>query len=180
MLGRALTEARRYSEAESVLTDVVRGRTRVLGAEHPQTLVARGNRLRALGRCGRPYEALQLADVLIADRERLLGVDHPSTFDARGHRAQLLDDAGRSDEAAVEMQRLLDDRLRTLGPTHPVVVSTRHNLAAVRSRSAVTDPVDALWELEQNAVVLPTRAIPATPRSRNGSTQLPIWSPPPT
>lgn len=154
MLGRALTDARRYAEAESVLTDVVRGRTEVLGADDPQTLVARGNLLRAVGRGGRPDEALELVDALLADRERLLGRDHPSTLDTRGHRAQLLGDAGQSERAAVEMQRLLDDRLRLLGPAHPDVISTRHNLAAVRSRSALVDPVDALWELEQNAMAL--------------------------
>ena len=154
MLGRALTEARRYAQAESVLTDVVRGRTKVLGPEHPQTLVARGNLLRAIGRSGRPEEALTLADALIVDRERLLGADHASTLDSRGHRAQLLDEAGRSTEATIEMQQLLDDRLRVLGPTHPDVIATRHNLAAVRSRDADADPADALWELEQNAMAL--------------------------
>lgn|GEM_PF-7050772 len=154
VLGRALTEARRYGEAEAVLTDVVRGRSRVLGADDPQTLVARGNLLRAVGRGGRPVEALDMVDDLLADRRRVLGEDHPSTLDTRGHRAQLLDEAGRAAEAVEEMRGLLDDRVRVLGPSHPDVVSSRHNLAAIRSRSTVVDPVSAMWELKQNSLVL--------------------------
>lgn len=154
MLGRALTEASLFYEAEGLLHRVVDGRTRTLGPEDPQTLVARGNLLRAIGRGGRPTEALSMADDLLADRRRLLGPDHPSTLDTRGHRAQLLSEAGRDADAIVEMEHLLNDRIRVLGPNHPDVTSTRHNLAAVRSRSELSDPEASWWELQQNAVAV--------------------------
>ncbi len=150
ILGRALTEARRFDEAIAVLTQVVVGRARVLGDDDPRTLVARGNLLRALGRSGQVRAALVMADELIADRRRILGDDHPSTLDARGHRAQLLDLDGRSEQAVGELASLLDDRLRVLGPNHPVVASTRHNLATIRSRARTPSTTDSRWELEQN------------------------------
>lgn len=154
VLGRALTEARRYSEAEAVLADVVNGRERVLGPDDPETLVARGNLLRAVGRGGRPAEALELAERLLADRQRLQGPDHRSTLDSRGHRAQLLSQLGRDTEAIEELEQVLEARIRVLGASHHDVASTRHNLAAIRSRSRHVDAEDALWELEQNAVAL--------------------------
>ena len=150
ILGRALTEARRYDEAVAVLTQSVRDRTRVFGPDAHLTLVARGNLLRALGRSGKVRAALVMADELIADRLRVLGDDHPSTFDARGHRAQLLDLDGRPEQAVVELESLLADRIRVLGEEHPVVLSTRHNLATIRGRCRRIDDHDARWELEQN------------------------------
>lgn len=150
VLGRALTEARRFDEAVAVLTQSVRDRTRVFGADAHLTLVARGNLLRALGRSGKVRAALVMADELIADRRRLLGDDHPSTFDARGHRAQLLDLHGRPEQAVEELESLLADRIRVLGEAHPVVLSTRHNLATIRSRCRHAGHDDARWELEQN------------------------------
>lgn len=150
ILGRALTEARRYDEAVAVLTQSVRDRTRVFGPDAHLTLVARGNLLRALGRSGKVRAALVMADELIADRLRVLGDDHPSTFDARGHRAQLLDLDGRPEQAVVELESLLGDRIRVLGEEHPVVLSTRHNLATIRGRCRRIDDHDARWELEQN------------------------------
>ena len=52
-------------------------RERVLGADHPETLRARGNLATAYEQVGRTAEAIRLDEQTLADRERVLGADHP-------------------------------------------------------------------------------------------------------
>jgi len=143
-LGRSLTEARRFLEAERELTALLDDRNRVLGPDHPQTLVTRGNLARAIGRGGRPQEAIEISTDLLQDRLRLMGPDHPSTFDTRGNIAQFHDLLGDFDTAALMLEELLEDRIRVLGEDHPVVMSTLHNLHVIRSRSGKTCDVQDL------------------------------------
>jgi hypothetical protein len=142
-VGRALTEARRYAEAETVLAALVEDRTRVYGPADDRTLVARGNLCRAIGFGGRPNEAIELAERLLDDRVRLLGPDHPSTLDTRGHLARFHDAAGDPGSALALLTTLLEDRIRVLGEDHPVVDSTRHNLLTIASRSGLGESVTA-------------------------------------
>ena len=130
LLGRALTEARLYSEAESVLRQVARDRHDRWGPDDPQTFVARGNLLRSVGRGGRPEEALLMAERLLADRERVLGPDHRETLQTRGHIAQLHELAGRGDVAIELHEALLEDRERVLGAEDPDVLTSWFNLVA--------------------------------------------------
>jgi len=135
LLGRALTEARLYSEAESVLRQVVRDRHDRWGPDDPQTFVARGNLLRSVGRGGRPEEALLMAERLLADRERVLGPDHRETLQTRGHIAQLHAIAGRGETAIALHEALLDDRERVLGPEDSDVLTSWFNLVATAAGS---------------------------------------------
>ena len=143
-LGRALTQARRFLEAEVELTALLTDRIRVLGPEHPQTLVTRGNLARAIGRGGRPAEAIEIATDLLQDRLRIFGPDEPSTFDTRGNIAQFHDLNGDFETAALMLEELLSDRIRILGEDHPDVLSTLHNLHVIRSRSGRTSDIEAL------------------------------------
>jgi len=124
MWGRALTEARRYPEAEAVLSDLVVDRTRVLGCDAPGTLVARGNLARAVALGGRPREGILLAEQLLADRQRVLGLDHPSTLDTRGHLAHFHHHLGDHATAVRMFTNLLATRERVLGPDHEVTRQT--------------------------------------------------------
>lgn len=148
-LGRALVEARRYREAEEVLSQLLVDRVRVEGEEATGTLVTRGNLTRAIALGGRPHEAIVLAQRLLEDRTRLMGADHPSTLDTRGNIAHFHYLAGQHDEAVRHYEALLVDRERVLGPTHPAVAATEANLRAVRSK-ATGSPTD-LEELRQLA-----------------------------
>ena len=60
-------------------------RVRVLGADHPDTLVIRNNIAFLIGACGDPREALRLAVVLLSDHERVLGADHRYTLLTRSY-----------------------------------------------------------------------------------------------
>jgi tetratricopeptide (TPR) repeat protein len=132
-LGRALTEARRYQQAEEALSALLSDRARVEGAEATGTLVVRGNLARVIALGGRPMEAIVIAQRLLEDRIRLLGRDDPSTLDTRGNIAHFHYLAGLNLVAVDLYEDLLGDRERVLGLDHPVVTATRTNLAAVRA-----------------------------------------------
>ena len=133
-LGRALTEARRYGEAEEVLSDLLVDRVRVEGLEASGTLAVRGNLCRAIALGGRPQEAIVLAQHLLEDRTRLFGAEHPTTLNTRGHIAHFHYLAGMADEAVQLYEELLVDRERLLGPSHPSVAATEENLSAIRAK----------------------------------------------
>jgi hypothetical protein len=148
-LGRALTGARRYQEAEEVLLQLLVDRGRLLGPQAPGSLVVRGNLARAIALGVRPHEAMVLAQKLLDDRTRLMGADDPATLDTRDHIAHFHYLAGRTAKAVRLYEALLVDRKRVRGPTHSVVAMTEANLAAVRAKA--TGSVQDLDALRQQA-----------------------------
>lgn len=75
-------------------------RERVLGAEHPDTLVSRREVAVALGWLGDWAHALTEYRRVADARERLLGADHPDTLTAREDEAHCLERLGHLREAA--------------------------------------------------------------------------------
>lgn len=147
-LGRGLTEARRYREAEQVLGELLVDRARVEGDDATGTLVVRGNLARAIALGGRPAEGIVLAQRLLADRIRLLGVDHPSTLDTRGNIAHFHHLAGLHLDSVALYEDLLEDRIRVLGEDHPAVALTESNLVAVRAQATGSaEDLEALCDL---------------------------------
>ena len=74
-------------------------RERVLGPDHPDTLLSRNNLAVAYRDAGRTDEAISLHEQNLAARERVLGPDHPDTLLSRNNLAAAYADAGRTDEA---------------------------------------------------------------------------------
>lgn len=60
---------------------------RVLGPDHPETLLSRNNLATAYEAVGRLDEAIGLFTRTLADRERVLGPDHPDTLVSRNNLA---------------------------------------------------------------------------------------------
>ena len=79
-------------------------RERVLGADHPDTLVSRREVAVGLGWLGRWADALAEYRRVAAARERVLGADHPDTLASRNDEAHCLEQLGRRTEA-VELYR---------------------------------------------------------------------------
>jgi Tetratricopeptide repeat len=70
-----------------------------LGADHPDTLVARGSLASAYLMAGRTSEAIARCEQTLADQERLLGHDHPDTVITRRNLALAYRAAGREEDA---------------------------------------------------------------------------------
>ena len=62
-------------------------RLRVLGPDHPDTLIARRNLARWRGEAGDPVGPAEEFQRLLNDRLRVLGPDHPHTLNTRSNLA---------------------------------------------------------------------------------------------
>ena len=122
-----------FSREDSIelYEQVLAERERVLGADHPDTLITRNNLAGAYKDVGRFGEAIELYKRVLADQERILAPDHPDTLTARNNLAVAYRYVGRFGEAIELFERVLADRVRVLGPDHPDTLTTRNNLAFV-------------------------------------------------
>jgi len=109
----------RLEEAEAEIRAVLGARTRVLGLDHPDTLVSHGILATILRERGRPVEAEAEMRPAMDAMTQMLGPDHPFTFINQGHFALILRDQGRLAEAEAEIRAVVDTRNRVLGPGHP-------------------------------------------------------------
>ncbi|MGH3375820.1 MAG: tetratricopeptide repeat protein [Actinoallomurus sp.] len=125
-VGRAITFHRR-AVAES---------GRILGADHPVTLMFRANLAYAHEMAGDPGRAIPLFERTLADRERVLGADHPDTLISRNNLAYACATAGDLERAVPLFERTLADCMRILGTEHPLTQAVRRN----RDESGVGAP----------------------------------------
>ena len=100
-----------------------------LGADHPDTLIARDSLARWRGVAGDAAGAATAYEELLHDQLRVLGPDHPHTLGTRNNLAYWRGVAGDAAGAATATEELLHDLLRVLGPDHPHTLVTRTNLA---------------------------------------------------
>ncbi|MFE0130373.1 tetratricopeptide repeat protein [Streptomyces sp. NPDC059037] len=103
--------------------------TRVLGADHPNTLAARNNLAGAYESAGDVGRAIPLYEQTLADCLRVLGADHPSTLRSRSNLAYVYEAAGDARRAIPVFEQTLADCLRVLGADHPDTLRSRSNLA---------------------------------------------------
>ena len=130
-LGRAYWSAGRYTEALELNEMVFVESTRILGDDHPDTLVAKSNLAVYYRSVGRYDEAIKLHEQTLADRIRILGEDHPDTLTSRQNLSIVYNSVGRYDEAIKLNEQTLDDRIRLLGEDHPNTLGSQQNLALV-------------------------------------------------
>ncbi|AEV85674.1 Nephrocystin-3 [Actinoplanes sp. SE50] len=128
---------------EQLLAD----RLRVLGPDHPDTLITRHGLAWWRGEAGDPAGAVTAYEELLSDRLRVLGPDHLDTLATRHNLAQWRGEAGDPVGAAAATEHLLTDQLRVVGPDHPHALASRYNLAQWRGESG--DPAGAVTAYEQ-------------------------------
>ena len=125
---------------------LVADQERLLGADHPDTLMSRNNLALAYSAAGRTGEATALHEQVLAARERVLGPEHPDTLGSRDNLALAYRAAGRTSEAIALNERALAARERVLGPEHPDTLGSRDNLALAYRAAGRTDEAIALHE----------------------------------
>ncbi|MGW6707771.1 tetratricopeptide repeat protein [Streptomyces sp. NPDC054956] len=91
-----------------------------MGADHADTLYARGREVAWLAALGSYEDALGRARKLLDDRKRVLGPDHLHTLHARRQVARLAERAEGSAAAMPVWRETLDEHVRILGPDHPL------------------------------------------------------------
>jgi CHAT domain-containing protein/Tfp pilus assembly protein PilF len=119
----------RYNKAAQIAAIALSQAERVLGDEHPDTLISVNNLAvlyRAQGRYG---EAEPLYRRALEARERVLGDEHPDTLSSVNNLAGLYQAQGRYGEAEPLYRRALEALERVLGDEHPDTLSSVNNLA---------------------------------------------------
>ena len=100
---------------------------RVLGPNHPNTLVSRNNLAVAYRDAGDMDRALALSERTVADAERILGTDHRSTLEARNTLALAYLLTGNFWRGVPLFAQTLADCERVLGSEHPLTNTVRTN-----------------------------------------------------
>ena len=126
------------------------------GAEHRDTLVARGSLARWTGEAGDAAAARDQYAALLPVHERVLGPEHPDTLTTRHNLARYTGEVGDAAAARDQLATLLPVRERVLGPEHPETLTTRHNLARwtgeVGDAAAARDQLAALLPVEERVL----------------------------
>ncbi|WP_216902172.1 tetratricopeptide repeat protein [Nocardia alni] len=117
--------ARSFAHACTTLTDC----ERILRADHPTTLTARGNLGQVYASTGQPDKAIPLHEAVLADGQRRLGINHPETLVFRNNLAYACRLEGRLDKAISLFEAIVVDSERLLGADHPRTLAYRNNLA---------------------------------------------------
>jgi tetratricopeptide (TPR) repeat protein len=105
------------------------GRERVLGPDHPDTLVSVNNLAGCLNELGDAAAAMPLYRRAVEGNERDLGPDHPDTLTCVSNLAGGLDALGDAAAALPLYRRALEGRERGLGSDHPDTLVSLNNLA---------------------------------------------------
>ncbi|WP_433720976.1 tetratricopeptide repeat protein [Actinoplanes sp. CA-051413] len=136
------------SAAVELFEQVLAGRQRVLGDNHPDTLTSRHNLAGAYQAAGRVAAAIELFEQARTDRQRVLGDDHPDTLASLNDLAFAYRAAGRLAEAIVLFEQARASRRRVLGDDHPDTMVSRNNLAsAYQAAGRVAEAVDLFEQI---------------------------------
>jgi len=117
--GTYLRERGQYVDAEPLLVRALAICEQLLGAEHPDIVLALNNLAELYQRQGKyePAEPLYQRALLIC--EQLLGSEHPYTAEALHGLAELYQQEGKYEQAEPLYRRALAIREKRLGPNHP-------------------------------------------------------------
>ncbi len=108
-LARVLLEMGAPDEARELLEDVVERETRLLGAQHPTTLIARDGLAQSVRQSRGDAAALPLLEGLIEACERELGPLDDLTLGVRAERLYALSDLGQAAEIELPLRDLIHD-----------------------------------------------------------------------
>lgn len=152
-LGSLLREQAQLAKAEPLLVRALELRRRVLGAEHPHTLVSL-NKLALLRRAqGRHTEARALFEEYLDLGRKVLGAAHAHVGVALNNLGLTLYDEGDFASAAAHFAQAVDVYRQSRGPTHPQVAGALVNWAGALERQG--DFAAAWLRCEEALTLLP-------------------------
>ncbi|MBY8879557.1 tetratricopeptide repeat protein [Actinacidiphila acidipaludis] len=134
-LGRSVGESGQVAAALRYFRQLTTLAERRFGADHPDTLLARGHCAQWRGETGDVAGAVAAYGELLDDMARVLGPGHPEVSAARSNLAFWRGEAGDVAGAVAASTELLRDVVRLRGPDHPFTLNARHNLAFWRGQA---------------------------------------------
>ena len=124
-------EQGRYEIACVKILAAIDIRKRILGLEHPETLVSMNIMAIAYFRVDRLEDAEKLHVQILEARKRVLGAEHPNTLSSMNNLATTYRDQYRWEEAEKLQMQVLKARKRVLGAEHPNTLMSMDNLAGI-------------------------------------------------
>ncbi|WP_433125027.1 tetratricopeptide repeat protein [Micromonospora sp. CA-240977] len=144
--GASLLRSGLYTLAVDYWHRIVDDAVRVLGDEHPDTIIARTNLGTSYRQAGRTGESITIQEEVVNDAARVMGDEHPYTINARAHLATSYRQAGRTDEAITIQEKVINDAARVMGDEHPHTINARANVAACYHQAGRTDEAITIEE----------------------------------
>ena len=128
-VGTYAWSAGRASEARFLKESTLSVRRRVLGEEHPSTLISINNLAVTLRDLGDVSGAKDLHETALSVKRRVLGEEHPATLNSMHNLAVTLRDLGDISDARALQESALLVRRRVLGEEHPSTLISMNQLA---------------------------------------------------
>lgn len=120
-IGGAITysEQGKFAEAEKEYRDVIKLKEKVLGAEHPETLISRNNLANLFYIQRKVPEAEAECRQLVQLEEKVLGPENPNTLISRTNLSLALGSRGAHAEEEKEFREVVAIEEKLLGIEHP-------------------------------------------------------------
>ncbi|CAI6337008.1 unnamed protein product [Periconia digitata] len=129
---KALLSDGKYNEAEELFVQVIETSSRVLGDEHPDTLLSIANLASTYCNQGRWKEAEELEVQVMEMRKRVLGDEHPDTLTSMINLAFTLKSRGSISKAVLLLENCCRLQGRVLGIEHSDTVFSCETLTSWR------------------------------------------------
>ncbi|CBF80763.1 hypothetical protein AN8541.2 [Aspergillus nidulans FGSC A4] len=128
-LGSVLAYQGKYEEAEVMHRQALRGREKVLGPEHPNTLVSVSQLGSVLAGQGKYEEAEAMHRQALQGYKKVLGPEHPNTLISMQNLAIAVKGLGNISDALSLTRNCADLRNKALGSNHPHAIVSSNTLA---------------------------------------------------
>jgi len=135
-----------WDQAEELEVQALETRKRVLGPEHPDTLISMANLASTYRNQGRWDHAEELEIQALETRKRVLGSEHPDTLTSVNNLALILRAQGKYVEAEKLNRRVLEERKRVMGELHPDTLTSVRNLALVLQDQEKYDEAEKMYQ----------------------------------
>jgi len=143
--GQSLVSARLAGPAAAYWMDTTSASERVLGPDHPDTVMAASQLADAYMTAGQASEAIRWYEWVLGLRIRTVGQDHADTIATRRNLGHALVAAGQFRDAAVALEQVSSDYERAFGADHLDTIGAREDLAAAHSAAAQYSDAASLY-----------------------------------
>jgi tetratricopeptide (TPR) repeat protein len=144
-LANALSEQGKHADAERLNGEALEISTRVLGAEHLDTLALKSISAWNLALKGDFAEAADATRAVLDVHTRVMGAQHPLTMHTKSMLASSLSGLGKCDEAVALGREVLAAHRSQFGDEGPATLVSVENLANMLDRQGAYAEAGRLW-----------------------------------
>jgi non-specific serine/threonine protein kinase/serine/threonine-protein kinase len=144
-MGRAYEGLGLYDPAARLIGKAFETRKKILGPQHPDTLIAQRQLARLRQYQGKYTAAAELFETTYGAQKRVLGADDPQTLVTANALGSLYCQQGRYKEAEKLLLQVLDANRRVRSPDDPETLAVLHNLGMAYDGLQQYAKEEAIW-----------------------------------